>query len=425
MAFVDQPAEDFVSCYRPLGFGNEITSTAAIENIVITVYWNGSAVATFRKRWISKTDLGGGSFEYRFEVDVQRIIQEQLAPMVGVKSSCFSAIADFPSFLSPPTDLSGEFYLEAMHEYRDPADNFLKASVGTDTSSTYNTGIVTRQHEETMSLEGTYWRNGSGSILFLTNAPAEQNIELTNNGWLSFISNEITDMRVELYNSSDVLVGFKIYTLGASGNLNRIINVGAGPENINNETGTVESGVVTIDADIAYYKIDVGTWSSPFWTSLSEQKQYNISTFKESRKARLHWLNRLGGADGYTFPCKKILTRGTKSRTAEKSLDWSLDSDDILSGTQHDPEDVGAFRLDIRSGQGLILETKLLQEDELSWLWEIAESPEVYLEQEGADYLLPVVVRDIGEFELADEERLGKALKLEVDYSNQIIRQRF
>jgi hypothetical protein len=109
--------------------------------------------------------------------------------------------------------------------------------------------------------------------------------------------------------------------------------------------------------------------------------------------SRLHFLNRLGGTDAFTFKSLNVKLQESTSDTAEKPLNWASDT-----ATPHSINDKGSFKIDSRAVIKRTLETTPITPAFADWLAELLSSPEVYLET--PDGLLPVVISDVSDQQL-------------------------
>lgn len=132
---------------------------------------------------------------------------------------------------------------------------------------------------------------------------------------------------------------------------------------------------------------------SPF----SELRKYNVIECCNERTVRLHWLNRLGGADAYTFTSKKKIEEKTKSETAQKPLGWLTTSPPATS------YDKGLFKIHQEVTKEYEVESSFYDEQQGAWIAELLSSPEVYMET--SDGLIAVVIQD-GKITLSENEEL-------------------
>jgi hypothetical protein len=124
----------------------------------------------------------------------------------------------------------------------------------------------------------------------------------------------------------------------------------------------------------------------------------------------VHFLNRLGGIDSYTFAGAEKSSIKTESSSFEK-----------LRPTWFNATNRGRQVLQKQGAVRLSCSSDTLRPDEMQWLQELLTSPVVYVQQ--GDKLLPVLLRD-GEFEILDPIKNILRLRVELEYANDMILQR-
>jgi len=436
---------NLIPAYRPvvyrvsLGIIEAVEPRAGfIEAIEATVFWNGTEVATLRKSWFSKLEVVAGSWEYEFDIDVQRIAQHNLLPKTNVKSGTFGDINESREG-DNPADAYGEIDIEVDVYYRD-TDNLLKVLSGGAFPADYAVNVVPFAMEQ--KLYQILWGDdryvyqiANDVIRELTNQPiAGVPISAGESGWLSCIVQDIDAYRVRFYNDSgEVTSAVKIKDLGAAGSGIKVATIGSGAKQIDTLTSEVGWDYDLSDAYInsgnyTYYIIDFGDWGGgSTFTSKSRGVRYNVVQRNENKQMRVHFLNRLGGADAYTFDCKRQRGVEVSSEQGRKTLGWTTG----VVGGEHDREGMGAFRYNIKSGVAFELETKLIDYETALWLEELLDSPEVYIERLQESPMLEgtlerVVIEDTNGTLTDDwDEGVGIPLKLTIRLANDVIRQRY
>ncbi len=147
-----------------------------------------------------------------------------------------------------------------------------------------------------------------------------------------------------------------------------------------------------------YYSIQAGNLTLPSTFVLQGVKyMYKVVECCNERTVRLHWLNRLGGSDAYTFTSKKKVEEKTKSETAQKPLSWSTS---VPPSTSFDK---GMFKIFQEVTKEYEVESSFYTEQEGAWIAELLSSPEVYMET--SDGLIAVVIQD-SSITLSENEEL-------------------
>ena len=136
-----------------------------------------------------------------------------------------------------------------------------------------------------------------------------------------------------------------------------------------------------------YYSIQAGNLILPSSFTLQGVKyMFKVVDCCNDRSVRLHWLNRLGGADAYTFKSKKKVEEKTKSETAQKPLSWATTAPPATSW------DKGTFKIFQETTKEYTVESTFYTEQQGAWIAELLSSPEVYMET--AQGLIAVVIED-------------------------------
>ncbi len=143
----------------------------------------------------------------------------------------------------------------------------------------------------------------------------------------------------------------------------------------------------------------------------------NISAAKASYKmvphclsaTRVHFLNRLGAMDSYTFTGAERRNIKTESTTYQK-----------LKPTTYNPAARGTQVLQKDATVRLSCSSNPLRPDEMLWLEELLTSPAVYVQRGNIN--IPVIVKD-GEFEVVDPVKNIHRMRLELEYANDMVLQ--
>ena len=105
-----------------------------------------------------------------------------------------------------------------------------------------------------------------------------------------------------------------------------------------------------------------------------------------ANKVRLHWLNRLGGSDAYTFTNKKIVLESNSSEIAQKMQTWIQASPSVYTW------DKGRYKIQQTVLKEYEVESTFYDVSWGEWLAELLSSPEVYMETSSG--LVSVVITD-------------------------------
>lgn len=158
----------------------------------------------------------------------------------------------------------------------------------------------------------------------------------------------------------------------------RVIVLNVSPETIINDTA-----LTATDFDNAYgFSIEV---SNGFF---SETEQYYYIIDRECQQfthRRLHWMNKFGVWDSFTFKLRSRETTEVQSEEYQSSTGLWDENNDFIYPT-YQGERKNAF---VRSEEQLEINTDWIKEEVQNWLAEsLLESPKVYLETEDGFELL-------------------------------------
>lgn len=452
VVFDQVPASDnIVMAYRPVS--TRVTLTIAesaepragfIEMMKCTVKWNGVEVAEFRKDWWSRIETTPTNWEYIYDLDVQRLVQNELLPRRGLKSGTFGDVGvkrlgDFP------VDGSGDVIVDVDFYYRDD-DNLLKLLPGgafTNNEMVCVPFALPQNQQQYLYGDGLYvYAVANDVVNWLSNMPSEGvNIALDDNAWASFIHNgnfnHINGYRVRIYNSGGFEIDVKTMKYDEFlGNDKRLITVGVGVVQINDAVTDVDWWYEStapdgdlIGAEVDHYLVDFGfidgVGLDGNFDSHSNSLRFNVRSVGESRSFRIHFLNRFGAGEAYTFDCKRVRKTGVSSKRAKKSLSWDMSGAKVAVSEQHNVEDYGEYRIGIKSGVVYDLESKGLSDEKRRWLEELDDTIEAYYEDKESGVLVRLVINDSGFIEVEDSDEFEMKMKLSVSMSNDVIRQRF
>lgn len=237
---------------------------------------------------------------------------------------------------------------------------------------------------------------GSSGSTFLTNSPAEQKVSTDEKGWLYMIQNPngqtFTQAEVKTYNGNTlvqtVLVNNPYNAPASSGEC--FLRMPANPASLNLiPGGSLNSGSQPIiTSSITRYTIRTLDTGIPNGAS-SETKTYNIvSNCSDHTKYRLHFLNRLGGFDSFSFIKGSQITDSISKSNYKKpkgtltGSSFGYTISDRLT-TQYQTEVKTAYQIN----------SDWIDDYESDWLRELLSSPIIFWEKEGE--LIAINVTDV------------------------------
>ena len=406
MAVFYQPPYLPNSMYRPNYFVTYQPSANPLVLARASVYVNGSVVLTTLLNKPPAYTQGVAPINYYFEFDVAKILQSVSAPNPNGISK------PFPKFLNAAynvlcTDCQSDVALIIGYWYRDPVTNDLtQLTTGappvpvTDIIplGTYSV-IGTRQTLDYMGMDAYAIDfpavGGVYEKYFLTNLPSvnPQATVKTNNPIpicpddnynLTFIPTSSTNrVRVIVYDQNQTIFGSAGYITITPNTTFKPISIGVGMKQIDPLPGFGGFAVLPVGW---YYSIDAGNLIGINYTLQSRKYTFKIVDCC-ANKLRLHWLNRRGGADAYTFTNKKTVLEGSKSEQAQKPQSFNYTSTPPTNSY-----DKGRFKIQQIVNKTYEVESTFYDSFWGAWIAELLSSPEVYMETPSG--LVAVVVED-------------------------------
>jgi hypothetical protein len=355
--------------------------------------------------------VGVAPINYYFEFDVAKVLQTLSAPNPTDISK------PFPKFLNAAydvlcTDCHTDTALIVYYAYRDPITNDLvPLTTGSpptpvvDTIPLGNYSVIgCRQTLDFIGMDsyaidyptvgGVYDR------YFLTNLPyvyptaattTTNPIPIcrTDNLNMTYIPTSGTNaIRVIIYDNNQVVQGTAGY-ISVAPNLTftpRSIGVGIPQLAVTSFTPPFFPIGLPGIPNGWYYSIQAGNLIGTSFTLQSVKYMFQIVDCC-ANKIRLHWLNRLGGVDAYTFTNKKTVFEGTKSDQAQKPQSFNYSATPPTT-----TYDKGRFKIQQIVNKSYELESTFYDAFWGQWIAELLSSPEVYMETSTG--LVAVVIED-------------------------------
>jgi len=138
-----------------------------------------------------------------------------------------------------------------------------------------------------------------------------------------------------------------------------------------------------------YYSIQAGNLIAPNTFTLQGVKYMFKLVDCCANKVRLHWLNRLGGSDAYTFTNKKTVLETNSSEVAQKMQTWIQS---VFPAPSTYTWDKGRYKIQQTVLKEYEVESTFYDVSWGEWLAELLSSPEVYMETPSG--LVSVVITD-------------------------------
>lgn len=373
MAILANPTYNPSSITYPILFVTQVANPNPIRYALAQLFVDGVAVSSIQ---IPPFQDAGGV--YLFKIDFRAVCSQLTAPIAQNKSSVFGDLNSAYAESNP--DSHCDLGLIVTYFEIDPI-----------TGNPSNIGIIdlvpfgnfevlnaTRQRREDLSLD----QFTIAPRRAYTNQPQPYNICREENLFLTVPPLFVNQIRAQTIDSVGGLLNTEI--INKPFQLDEIpFTVGVGPLQID----ALFPLLNIFDANVSTYQITAGLGFGALFIPLTVPQEYNLVRCCEDRTLRVHFLNRLGGADAFSFTAKKTLSQESKSETATTPLPW-----DYTSSPPSNIYDRGRIKINNESLEVQEVESKIYNENEGRWLAELFDSPETYLET--AEGLLPCIVRN-------------------------------
>ena len=422
MALVTAPLFTLNSQYRPNVFVMSMTSTDPLVLAQASIVVDGTGVTSMQKA--PAYNIGT---TYYFVFDVAKVLQTYSAPKGQQKTTVFLNTLN-AAYEVASADIHTRVGLIVSYYYNDPTTGLLTQFATTDTVTTNYPAIAgTRQTRNWADMSMNSYIldyptvGGVYDRYFLTNqrsvyptATTQTNNPIPicsgENLTMTYVPSSTTNaLRVIRYDANQNVIGTAGFIQITPGSTLTPRTIGAGIAQLQAQTMTPSNPMAGI-ATGNYYSIQAGNLTLPSTFVLQGVKyMYKVIECCNERAVRLHWLNRLGGSDAYTFTSKKKVQESTKSETAQKPLGWLTT---VPPATSYDK---GVFKIHQEVTKEYEVESSFYDEQQGAWIAELLSSPEVYMET--SDGLIAVVIQDSKITLSENEELLNVAIQfVEANY---------
>ena len=377
MALLSPPTYNPASITYPIEFIFQVANPNPVLYAQAQIFINGLAVSNIEVRPFQS---GGGL--YLFKINVKAITRQLLAPFSNLKSTIFGDLGQ--PYINRNPDNFADIGLVVVYFEEDPGTG-LPVNIGlTDVVPFGNYAALnaTRQREEDLSLNAYT----IAPRLPYTNHPQPYKIARGESLFLTIPPVFVNSFRVQTFDAAGALIdtGFVNLTIGFT---QQQYTIGIGPEQI---AGYVYAfGSVNINNPlINSYSITAGLrFGGPAFLPITIPYFYEFTALCEERSLRVHFMNKLGGGDAFTFTAKKTKSQDSKSKRGRVPLPWNY-----ANTPPSNIYDRGAIKVDNTSFNFYEVESKIYTEEEGAFIAELFDSPETYIETPSG--LLPVIVRN-------------------------------
>lgn len=393
------------SMYRPNVFVTMQSSVNPLVLAIASIVVDSVTITTMRKP--PAYVLGGTN--YYFEFDVSKILQTNSAPNPTTITTVMAKDLNLAyNFLN--MDCHTSVGLIISYYYIDSVTGLLtQLQAGSppvpvlDTiGSGYYATIGTRQTLDYMGLNSyvldfpvvggvydRYWLTNLPSVYPQAAVKTDNPIPIcaTDNLTMSYIPTVTTNViRVVIYDENQNFIN-------PAGFISVTPNSTLTPRTIG--VGMVQLQATTISPALT---IPIGSLPTGYYYSIQAGQQVMAGFIPQgvkymfkvvdccANKVRLHWLNRLGGSDAYTFTNYKKVSVTNNSQQAQKPLRWNTNFPSTYTF------DKGRFKIQQTALKQYEVESVFYDVSWGEWLSELISSPEVYMETPSG--LVAVVIND-------------------------------
>lgn len=394
-----------VIAYRPVACKATVVSTATIlvETAKVDVKINGATVATFYKYYDTAVSSIFGFITWTFDIDVQRFCQDYFASNPKIKPSVIGNLGS--GTLINNTDSYANVQITVTYYGRSAVAGSPPTYSATfsETSQIVEVFNQSYLHDEAMN-----W-NSHGYLgnRFLTNRPRTITLCKEDNFFLSWTNDDTWEIDVSVFNAAGSLLSNGKIDGSTSSWVQ--LSHGFGIPNLQATTfatGSFTTAIGSIKQIVLTYNYGGGTTIEELYINFDE------CLCCDDKRVRLHWLNRLGGADSFSFVSKKRMNMEWKSEKAQTPLSWNLTTG------PHTTTDEGMFVRNKEAIETIDIESQDLDDATAFWLNELLLSPRGYMEIN--NQYIPVIIRD-GKFEYYNSDLPKQNLKITLEYANQRI----
>jgi hypothetical protein len=398
-----QPPFPILPAYRPVAFEmffDTLTSSSRGENAVVRVYKDGVELTDRPIRQKSSRNetspLSPLDTRWYFEIDIQTDCQETLAPYVSLPSGFVNPATRFASNM----DMFGVYYITVTFEIVDLTTGLLEDSgIDQETSEEFTVFSASKGNLEGMFLSEYYGVWANQDINFLTKSKRSLTICREESALLTLISPPdmpafplgLNSIRVIIYDSGNNILSVSISAFSFVVKNSEQLTINTGIEALQNGFWLPLIPDFS-DPELSYYTIEAGEGNFILQTFQSQTEVFTYFPKKSccsNKSLRLHWMNRLGGIDSFTFDDAKDLRETTTSERGKKALGW------VIGGTSpHKTSSEGLFKYNSQSIQQYLVTTRFLTNNEALWLSELLSSSKVYIDVDNTFTLVACTVQD-------------------------------
>lgn len=195
-------------------------------------------------------------------------------------------------------------------------------------------------------------------------------------------------LEVKSYTSSNTLIGTKTIKNDKIGSEDKykFLRVPAGKYNLNqvNNTLLLTGSQPLIESNCSYYTLRIKGQTGTYYAT----KTFNVDdSCGKYTKYRLHWLNRLGGYDSYTFDLVSRNNIDIEKKTFKKQLGGLTIQNSGAASFSYQNSDRQDSQYYTKFKNRTLITSDWLSNAESDWLSELMTSPSVFWERGSQDFV--------------------------------------
>jgi hypothetical protein len=397
----------------------------AFNDMIYIVESDKTAQANFK--YVADIYINGG---------VTKIHREAVPPHPTLGTGLFNPARIVESYVTPNFDLD----LTAVTQCLDSiatiqvkfGEEYGLSSSGTTvyTNLATSTGIPIypacfdwEDYIDEAAMSFSTYRSQNSSSLFLSNSPNLKKVFTNEKEYVYAInrtSGDIYYFNVNTYDSTGGIIGsYRIDNpyQARSNYYDRMVRCPAG-WNLNDITSTVIVGAAPIiKTSVATYQIYCTKYDG---TTTMASKSYTLDTSCERfTKYRLHFLNKLGGYDSFSFTKKSKFSSDIKRENYKQNLGEQTS----ISAYSHSKSQRAITQYATGIEDRVTITSDWVSSGDIAWLEELVTSPDIYVERDGV--AIPINITTASYDRQNGEDKKMFNLTLEFKYSYKRNRQRY
>lgn len=233
--------------------------------------------------------------------------------------------------------------------------------------------------------EGFNWDSGSYLNNYLSNSPDELYVKSSEYGTLSLPnvsgSTWSSSYEIQVYDDTNTLISSSYIPLFSSPTTaeQKLIHIPSGPQNLKGNLGVLDG------ENWSYYDITI----TPSVGDSKVKRYYRLDDCVEQNGTRFAFINRLGVFDYYSTTLTNTEEQSFDTQTYKQSFVNYSTTDGTVS---YDRSRRGETIYNKTIGTRYTSQTDWLTTEQVDWLIELFQSPEVYIQR--GDTFLPIIVEN-------------------------------